>query len=109
MRKCPPTICLAIVAWVWAAGSANGADACIAEAVKNRDITSLRTLIQQGHSVSVPLEDGTTALHWAVHWDDEETVDLLVGAGVPINARNDYGVAPLSLACTNRNDKLVGK
>src|SRR5262245_20543470 len=109
MRKRTPTTLLTIVAWLWAVGPVDGADARIAEAVKNRDVAGLRMLIQQGHSVSAPLADGATALHWAVHWDDEAIVDLLLGAGAPINARNDYGVAPLSLACTNRNDRLVGK
>jgi ankyrin len=109
MRKRTPTTFLTILVWAWAAGPASGADARIAEAVKSRDVAGLRALIQQGESVSAPLADGATALHWAVHWDDEEAVDLLLGAGAPINARNDYGIAALSLACTNRNDTLVGR
>ena len=109
MRKHTPTTLAAIVVCLWAAAPANGADARVAEAVKNRDMAGLRTLIRQGQDVGVPLADGTTALHWAVHWDDEETVDLLLGAGVPLNARNDYGISALSLACTNRSEKLVGK
>jgi ankyrin repeat protein len=34
-------------------------------------------------------------------------VELLLTAGANVNAANDYGVTPLSLACTNRNAMLV--
>jgi len=51
--------------------------------------------------------DGMTALHWAIYLDDLETVKLLVGAGADVNARNQYDVKPLSLACTNGNAAMV--
>ncbi len=48
-----------------------------------------------------------TALHWAAYHDDQEIVDLLVGAGANVKAANRYGVTPLSLACTNGNGAMV--
>ena len=36
-------------------------------------------------------------------WDDMESVELLLSAGAAVNARNDYGVTPLSLAAENAN------
>ena len=59
--------------------------------------------------MNAPQADGATALHWAVHWDDLESVDLLVRAGANVNARNDYSATPLSLACTNGNAAMVEK
>ena len=41
------------------------------------------------------------ALHWAAHWDDLPMVEALIAAGASVNAANDYGVTPLSLAATN--------
>lgn len=48
-----------------------------------------------------------TALHWAVFQDDLPTVKTLIQAGARVQAKNRYGVAPLSLACTNGNGPLV--
>ena len=51
--------------------------------------------------------DGTTALHWAVHRDDLETVDLLLAAGANRGRPTRYGVTPLHLAATNGNAAIV--
>ncbi len=48
-----------------------------------------------------------TALHWAAHHDDLDTVKLLIAAGADAKAANRYGVTPLSLACTNGNTAIV--
>ena len=49
--------------------------------------------------------DGMTALHWAAYLDDLETAKLLVKAKADVKAANRYGVTPLSLACTNGNER----
>src|SRR5262249_48218336 len=41
--------------------------------------------------------------------DDLETADLLILAGANANAANDYGVTPLSLACTNGSSSMVNR
>ncbi|MEL6106058.1 MAG: ankyrin repeat domain-containing protein [Planctomycetota bacterium] len=43
--------------------------------------------------------DGSTALHWAAHWNRPEIVDRLINAGATVDAANDYGVTPLAVAC----------
>lgn len=48
--------------------------------------------------------DGTTALHWAVFYDQSELVKRLVKAGADVDASNLYGVTPLSLACELGHD-----
>ena len=62
---------------------------------------------QRGVDVNAAQIDGTTALHWAAHYDDAETAALLVKAGANVNAANRYGVPPLALACTNGNAAVV--
>jgi ankyrin repeat protein len=42
-----------------------------------------------------------------MHWNDLETARLLLRAGARPDAANDYGVTPLSLACTNGSRDAV--
>jgi ankyrin repeat protein len=67
----------------------------------------VQTLIRQGASVNTPQGDGTTALHWAAHWDDRPLAELLIRAGAGVNAANDLGVTPLWLACENGSAAMV--
>src|ERR1700687_3384407 len=87
--------------------AAASSDHGLVEAVENRDIESVRTLLAHHVNVNTSQPDGTTALHWAAHWDDLETADLLLRAGANVNATNDYGVTPLSLSCNNGNESMV--
>src|SRR5579862_8118737 len=86
-----------------ASGYAAGADA--ADAIQNRDTDALRTLIKQRADVNAPQPDGTTALHWAAHWNDLDAVNLLLGAGA--KAANRYGATPLSEAAALGNAAII--
>jgi ankyrin repeat protein len=81
----------------------------LADAAARQDKVALRELIGSKADVNAAQADGTTALHWAVHWDDLASVDLLIHAGANVNARNDYSATPLSLACTNASGAMVEK
>src|SRR5688500_13472001 len=89
------------------ASLAAAADLRLLEAVKNGDKETVRALLAEHLDVNTRSPDGATALHWAVHLDDLETAELLIRAGADVNAANDYGVMPLSLACTNGNAAMV--
>ena len=91
--------CIAVVI---AAGTlaAAGSDTRVADAVRNRDHTNVRSLLKQRLDVNVPDAEGMTALHWAAHFDDLETAKLLLRAGANAKAANRYGVTPLHEACT---------
>lgn len=92
-----------------AASSAAAGKSELADAAMRGDKAQVRTLLTQRADVNAPQGDGATALHWAAHWDDVETADLLIRAGADVNAANDYGVTALALACTNRSAALVEK
>jgi ankyrin repeat protein len=82
------------------------APAPLAAAVQRNDPARARALI--GHTdVNGAGPDGMTALHWAVHRDDLALARLLLAAGASAQARNRYGVMPLSLACTNGDAAMV--
>ena len=81
----------------------------IADAIQNKNNAALRTLIQQKADVNEAQADGSTALHWAAHWDDSEAVTLLLQAGAKVDAANRFGATPLFLAAQNGNAKMVAR
>ena len=44
---------------------------------------------------------------WAAHWNDVVTADLLIRSQADANLANDFGMTPLSRACTNGSAALV--
>jgi len=87
--------------------AASAQDLRLVDAVKNRDRTAVRSLMEQHVNVNAAQPDGTTALAWASNRDDLEIADLLIRAGAKANLANEYGATPLSLACTNRSAGMV--
>jgi len=79
----------------------------VADAAANRDRAAVQGLIRQGVTVNTPQGDGTTALHWSAHWDDQQLAELLIRSGAAVNAANDLGVTPLWLACENGSAAMV--
>ena len=66
-----------------------------ADAVQKKDLGALRALVQRKADVNAAQPDGTTALHWAVVWNNDEAVNLLLRAGADVKAGNRYGATPL--------------
>src|SRR5579864_1519081 len=74
------SLLLTLVASV-AVGASPGVGISLAEAVKNRDAVATEALLKRHADVNVSTADGSTALHWAAHWDDLATVERLILAG----------------------------
>jgi ankyrin repeat protein len=89
------------------AGAAD--DTVVADAVMHRDVSALRTLIAKRADVNAPLADGSTALHWAVYWNDLEAVDLLLGAGANPKAATRLNATPLFLATRSGTPAVVAR
>ena len=57
----------------------------LADTAARSDMAGVRALITQMTAqkadVNTPQVDGTTALHWAAHYDDLDTVKALLAAG----------------------------
>jgi uncharacterized protein len=70
----------------------------VADAVRTRNNAALQALLKQRADVNAAQPDGTTALHWAAHWNDAETVNALLRAGANAKVVNRYGATPLSEA-----------
>ena len=86
---------------------AKAGDVRLVEAAKNVDTEAVLALLDQGVDVNMPTADGATALHWAVHRDDQVLVGLLIDAGAHVSVANRYGVQPLSLASLNGNAGVI--
>jgi uncharacterized protein len=84
-------------------------DGRLADAVKSRDMDYAKVLLAQPLDVNAPQQDGSTALHWAVHYGDSDLVDRLIHAGANVNATTDLGATPLYLACLNADGPMVEK
>jgi ankyrin repeat protein len=84
-------------------------DLRLIQAVKTRDVQTVRSLLKQRVGVNTPQGDGSTALHWAARIDDLAIADVLIRAGARANVANDTGAAPLHLACLNRSAAMVDR
>jgi uncharacterized protein len=109
MQKLPVLLVLAAFAAVGPGRSATlpptGPD--VADAAQRQDVPALRALLKQHANVKAAQPDGTTALHWAAHWNDTETVKLLLAAGADAKTSNRYGASPLSEAAALGNAQVI--
>lgn len=87
--------------------AAAAADARLVDAMARQNRQAVRALMKQGVDVNSRTADGTTALHWAAHWDDVETAEFLLKSGARIDAADDHGVTALSLAAENASGRMV--
>jgi len=87
--------------------AASASDTRLADAAKNQDTKTVRSLLTQKVDVNARSSDGSTALLWLAHWNEFETADLLLRAGADANTANDFGMTPLSQACTNGSAEFV--
>jgi ankyrin repeat protein len=76
-------------------------------AAKAGDLASVRQQLAEGADANTASADGSTALHWAVHRNEVEIVDALLGAGARVDVSTREGVTPLSLAALDGRTELI--
>jgi uncharacterized protein len=86
---------------------AAGGELPLLSAVKAGNVENVRALLTQKADANAPEVDGTTALHYAAHFDNLAAADLLIKAGADVRAANRYGVTPLWLASINGSGAMV--
>jgi len=79
----------------------------VVEAVKDGKIEAVRALLARRADPNAAEADGTTALHWAAHFDNIAAAELLIKSGADVRATNRYGVAPVWLACINGSAPMI--
>src|SRR5436190_4496787 len=81
-------------------------DRRLIDAVRVQDATQVHALLGGRVDVNVTADDGSTPLLWAAHWNDVDVATALVRAGADANAANQFGMTPLSRACTNASAEM---
>ncbi len=100
-------IAVLLLAATVGATAARAAETPLIDAVKERDAEAVRRLLADSVAVTGTEADGTTALHWAAHYDQLDIAALLLDAGAAVDATNRYGVTPLALASLNGSTPMV--
>ncbi len=77
------------------------------EAARNQDVEAVRHLLEQGVDPSATQPDGATALHWAIHWENESLTNVLIEAGADVTVANDLDITPLLMASATGNGPLI--
>ena len=90
-------------------GESYAATSEVADAVQRRDAAGTRALLQKKADVNAPQNDGTTALLWAVRYDDLGTADALIHAGANVSTPNRDGATPLQMAALNGSAPMIEK
>lgn len=91
-----------------AAASLSAANLDLVKAAERRDFDAVRKLAAANPTdVNATSPDGSTALHWAAHWNDLDAVRALLKAGAAANVANRYGSSPLSEAAALGNAAIV--
>src|SRR5262245_33281499 len=101
VRKQRGVVAAACLMTLLAAVGATAASDELVDAARNQDRARVRDLLGRNVDVNAKAEDGSTALLWSAHWNDVATADLLTRAHADTNIANDFGMTPLSRACTN--------
>ena len=78
-------------------------NALLADAAESRDAQRVDQLLKGRADPNLAQADGTTALHWAVRWQQDALVDKLLKAGANPKAATRFGATPLYLAAVNGN------
>ena len=109
MTQLPQIVGMA-VSLIFSVGSAFAAERAelpVAHAARNADWASVQTSLDGGVDVTIAQGDGSTALHWAVHWEQVDIAARLIAAGADVNAATDLGVTPLWSAAENSSLVIV--
>ena len=107
------TLLTALSVTLLVANVASAADTTVAkdtrlvQAAKAGASSAAIALLQKRANPNVAEPDGTTALHWAVRYDDVTLVERLIRAGANVNTANRYGVTPIALACESGSAVVV--
>src|SRR3546814_14231259 len=89
------------------AGTAHAAS--FIDLVKKDDAAQAMRMLKAGADANAAMDNGTTALHWAVYNDDMALVDALLKAGARADTMNSYGSSPMSEAAVRSEERRVGK
>ena len=109
MTRLPQSVWMATAVILGAVSvfAAERSEPTVADAARNADWVSVQVSLDGGVDVTISQGDGSTALHWAVHWEQVDIAARLIAAGADVNAATDLGVTPLWSAAENSSLVIV--
>jgi len=78
-------------------------------AARDREVDRALELIAKGADVNAAAPDGTTALIWAVHYDEAPLIDRLLKAHADVRAQNAFGATAMSEAAVFGDTTVIEK
>jgi ankyrin repeat protein len=85
----------------------DAADHRVADAAREQNGALVKTLVAHHVDPNIAQGDGSTALHWAAHWDALDMARALLAAGAKAEVSTDQGLTPLSLAAFNGSAPMI--
>jgi uncharacterized protein len=78
-------------------------------AARDQQASDALALLAKGADVNATAPDGTTALMWAVHYDEVPLIDRLLEAHANVRLANQFGATAMSEAATFGNTAVIKK
>uniref|UniRef100_A0A8C7EDN3 Ankyrin repeat domain 52 n=1 Tax=Nothoprocta perdicaria TaxID=30464 RepID=A0A8C7EDN3_NOTPE len=92
--------------WGWS-GDGNGDGPPLVQAIFNRDVEEVRTLLSHKENINVLDQERRTPLHAAAYVGDVAILELLILSGANVNAKDTVWLTPLHRAAAARNEKAL--
>ncbi len=64
-------------------------------------------LVGRNTDVTQSQADGTTALHWAIYYNDAELAKKLIRQGADVTVKNEFGATPMAQAALTGNVEII--
>jgi uncharacterized protein len=100
-------VAFALLGLAGASLSVAAPEGTLINAAESKEHDEALKLLGSGADAKAKDVDGTTALHWAAHYDDAELTEKLIKAGADVNAVNDYGSTPMMEAATIGSPQVI--
>uniref|UniRef100_A0A8B9TD63 Ankyrin repeat domain 52 n=1 Tax=Anas platyrhynchos TaxID=8839 RepID=A0A8B9TD63_ANAPL len=79
----------------------------LVQAIFNRDVEEVRSLLNQKENINVLDQERRTPLHAAAYLGDVAILELLILSGANVNAKDTVWLTPLHRAAASRNEKAL--
>ncbi len=89
------------------ASAQDGNEQQLLELAASGDTQAALQLVTRKTDVNQRQLDGTSALHWAIYYNDVELVEALLKRKADVNVRNEFGASPLSQAAIIGNAEVI--
>uniref|UniRef100_A0A8C8SJZ8 Ankyrin repeat domain 52 n=1 Tax=Pelusios castaneus TaxID=367368 RepID=A0A8C8SJZ8_9SAUR len=79
----------------------------LVQAIFNRDLEEVRSLLNQKENINILDQERRTPLHAAAYLGDVPILELLILSGANVNAKDTVWLTPLHRAAASRNEKAL--